>query len=138
MYQEGYSLKDECQTTWRVIVENPDGSEHASLALEEDVKHSDNQRLILELNARYVLDHPEFTAKVPTGGLAATSCGSRKVLRKGIGETDVPVYRLDDQTTNAGAQGPAIVEGPFFTARVTRDWRFAVSDAGDLVLDYNG
>ncbi|PIE42536.1 MAG: hydantoinase [Gammaproteobacteria bacterium] len=138
MYQEGYSLKDECQTTWRVIVENADGSEHASFAPEDNVEHNVDQKLILELNARYVLDHPEFTATIPTGGVEAVACGSRKVLRKGIGETDVPVYRLDDQATNAGAQGPAIVEGPFFTARVTRDWCFAVSDAGDLVLDYNG
>ena len=45
-----------------------------------------------------------------------------------------PVYHLDDQKPGATAAGPAIVEGPFFTARVPLGWTLTVSTAGDLQL----
>ena len=47
---------------------------------------------------------------------------------------DVPVYSLLDQEPGASAVGPAIVEGPFFTARVLDGWRLAVTAGGDLRL----
>jgi N-methylhydantoinase A/oxoprolinase/acetone carboxylase beta subunit len=47
---------------------------------------------------------------------------------------DCPVYLLDDQQPGAGARGPAIVEGPFFTARVPSGWRFDVTSNSDLIL----
>ncbi|WP_198587469.1 hypothetical protein [Brevibacterium epidermidis] len=50
--------------------------------------------------------------------------------------TDVPVVVLEDQAPNAAGVGPAIIEGPFFTARVPEDWEFVVSDTGDLLLNY--
>lgn len=134
MYQEGYSLKDECEVAWRVLVENADGSEHSSHPVDKNVELQDGQRLILALSVRYVLEHLEIKATLPTGGVEAKPCGTRKVLRKDVGRVDVPVYVLDDQQANASAQGPSIVEGPFFTAHVTENWRFTVSDAGDLIL----
>lgn len=138
MYQEGYSLKDECEVSWRILIENADGSEHSSHAVDEKVQHTNEQRLILELSARYVLDHSEIKATLPTDNVPAKSSGTRKVLRKGVGEDDIPVYMLDSQVANAGAQGPAIVEGPFFTAHVTKNWYFVVTDASDLILNYTG
>jgi len=47
---------------------------------------------------------------------------------------DVSVYYLDDQQPGAHADGPAIVEGPFFTARVPAGWRLDVTSNGDLIL----
>jgi N-methylhydantoinase A/oxoprolinase/acetone carboxylase beta subunit len=47
---------------------------------------------------------------------------------------DVPVYSLLEQAAGATAQGPAIVEGPFFTARVLSGWRLDVTAGGDLML----
>ncbi|WP_230661337.1 hydantoinase/oxoprolinase family protein [Psychrobacter sp. I-STPA10] len=142
MYQEGYSLKDDCDVHWSVIVENADGSEDTRLTLEEDANHTDDQRRILVLEASYALAHPTITATLPdsNSSVEAKASGSRKILRKtdqNIAEEDVPVYVLDDQPANAAAQGPAIVEGPFFTARVTEGWSFVVSDAGDLILSDN-
>jgi N-methylhydantoinase A len=46
----------------------------------------------------------------------------------------VSVYQLDEQKPGAAASGPAIVEGPFFTARVPVGWSLSVSTAGDLLL----
>ena len=46
---------------------------------------------------------------------------------------DVSVYSLDDQQPGAHADGPAIVEGPFFTARVPAGWRLDVTSSGDLI-----
>jgi N-methylhydantoinase A/oxoprolinase/acetone carboxylase beta subunit len=47
---------------------------------------------------------------------------------------EVSVYTLVDQQPGAFAEGPAIVEGPFYTARVLPGWTFEVSGAGDLRL----
>jgi hypothetical protein len=47
---------------------------------------------------------------------------------------DVPVFSLLEQQLGATAQGPAIVEGPFFTARVLAGWKFDVTAGGDLML----
>jgi N-methylhydantoinase A/oxoprolinase/acetone carboxylase beta subunit len=47
---------------------------------------------------------------------------------------DVPVFVLDEQQAGAQAPGPAIVEGPFFTARVPAGWRLDVTSNGDLIL----
>ena len=142
MYQEGYSLKDECDVTWSVIVENADGSEDQRLTLDDAVKHADDQKQILVLEASYALEHPKLEASLPdsNSSVEAKASGTRKVLQKGdkdIAAEEIPVYVLDDQPANAAAQGPAIVEGPFFTARVTDGWSFVVTDAGDLILSDN-
>ena len=44
------------------------------------------------------------------------------------------MYTLADQQPGAFAEGPAIVEGPFYTARVLPGLAFEVSGAGDLRL----
>jgi N-methylhydantoinase A len=44
------------------------------------------------------------------------------------------VYSLTDQQPGATAHGPAIVEGPFFTARVLDGWNLQVTAGGDLLL----
>lgn len=133
MYQEGYNL-DECDVTWNTIIENADGSEHAKAALEDRVALAAGQRQVLELCVRYVLKHPPIKASKPTATVEAKIAGTRSVLDEG-GASQVPVYVLEDQPANAGGQGPAIVEGPFFTARVPEGWHFTVSDTGDLILN---
>lgn len=133
MYQEGYDVAD-CELSWNLILENADGSEQSRGDLGESVTPSAGQRLVLELQARYVLPHPTLSATTPTVKASAQSSGSRSLLGAD-GRNDVPVYELEDQPANVGGEGPAIVEGPFFTARVPEGWGFVVSDAGDLILD---
>ncbi|WP_026927733.1 hydantoinase/oxoprolinase family protein [Granulicoccus phenolivorans] len=133
MFQEGYDLAD-CALSWTGIVENADGTEHAKLDLTEAPVLVDGQRRILELSARYTLQHPTLQASLPTAALAAHSTGQRALLGAS-GIQSAPVFVLEDQPANASAPGPAIIEGPFFTARVPEGWRFVVSDAGDLLLE---
>lgn len=133
MFQEGYDLAD-CQLSWDAILENADGSEHSRSMLDEAEAPIAGQRLVLSLHARYSLPHPTLHATKPTASVAAKAAGTRTLLTA-TGRVEAPVYALEDQPANAGGEGPAIVEGPFFTARVPEGWKFVVSDAGDLILE---
>lgn len=139
MYQEGYSLKEQCEINWYVVMENEDGSEDKRLTVEECINQNTDKKQILVLDARFVLAHPDIKASLPkpNDGVSAHSSGSRSVLQKDGSHAMIPVYVLDEQQANAAADGPAIVEGPFFTANVTDGWSFVVTDAGDLILNDN-
>lgn len=138
MYQEGYALED-CTLTWSLIVENADGSEGARHSTDQGLPDAgclgEGQRTFLELDARHALPHPELNTTLPTGGEKAVAESTRTVLGTNGQRTDVPVVVLEDQAPNAAGVGPAIIEGPFFTARVPEDWEFVVSDTGDLLLN---
>lgn len=136
MFQEGYSLENECEVSWKLIVEDPDGSEKARLALKDKVPINGDQKLFLVLKATHMLEHPKLNASLPdmNQSVLATAAGTRKILIQDQGQVDIPVYELEKQSSNASDQGPAIIEGPFFTARVTEGWSFVVTDAGDLLL----
>ncbi|MGO2647866.1 MAG: hydantoinase/oxoprolinase family protein, partial [Brevibacterium aurantiacum] len=71
---------------------------------------------------------------LPVAEGAAESSASRSVLTADGERKSTPVYVLEDQAPNAAGVGPAIVEGPFFTARVPEQWEFVVSDTNDLIL----
>lgn len=141
MFQEGHDLPD-CETDWTVIYENPDGSEHHRADPDDAPTGDRNLHRILRLTARHVLPHPTV---VPTG--AESTCEARPAGRRTLLTTfedndrreeethTVPVLVLEDQPAGAAGSGPAIVEGPFFTARVPSGWTFTVSGAGDLILN---
>jgi N-methylhydantoinase A/oxoprolinase/acetone carboxylase beta subunit len=58
-----------------------------------------------------------------------------RVLREGQGgQAEAPVYALEGQRPGARADGPAVIEGPFFTMRVPAGWQFDITAAGDLRL----
>ncbi|MGC3020360.1 hydantoinase/oxoprolinase family protein [Brevibacterium sp. FAM 24630] len=137
MFQEGYALKD-CTLTWSLIVENADGSEGARYRADKGLpdvnRPSEGQRTFLDLEARHALPHPELKATLPTADDKATSESVRTVLGADGQRMDIPVVVLEDQAPNAAGMGPAIIEGPFFTARVPEDWEFVFSDTGDLLL----
>jgi N-methylhydantoinase A/oxoprolinase/acetone carboxylase beta subunit len=58
-----------------------------------------------------------------------------RVLRDGQGgQAEAPVYALEGQRPGASADGPAVIEGPFFTMRVPAGWQFDITAAGDLRL----
>jgi N-methylhydantoinase A len=64
----------------------------------------------------------------------AVSHGTRDVRASAQHVDEVPVYVLDEQQPGSGAAGPAIVEGPFFTARVPAGWHFDITSNNDLIL----
>ncbi|MBG6212945.1 N-methylhydantoinase A [Cryobacterium sp. CAN_C3] len=113
MFQEGHDLS-ECELEWTTIIE--DGEE------------------ILSLKATFELPHPAIASGEPATAIAAVPADTRQVRSTATQIDSTPVYLLDDQKPGATAAGPAIVEGPFFTARVPLGWTLTVSAAGDLQL----
>lgn len=65
----------------------------------------------------------------------AKPADSRTVLVPDQGRIDLPLYRLNAMQPGDFAAGPAILEEDYFTARIPAGWSFAVSDAGDVILD---
>lgn len=113
MFQEGHELS-ECELEWTTIHEA--------------------ESEILRLKAIFRLPHPTIEGGSPTTESPALASGTRQVRSSASQVDTVSVYRLDDQEPGAIASGPAIVEGPFFTARVPAGWSLKISTAGDLLL----
>ncbi|CRF47760.1 Acetophenone carboxylase subunit Apc1 [Helicobacter heilmannii] len=133
MFQEGYDFED-CKGEWRVIVENADGSEAHSTTLEDTAQINKDQRRILAYHIRYELSHPSLRASLPKRKVGPKVSGTRNVMGLDGMHQEV-VLILDKQEMGAYMEGPAIVEGPFFTARVPEGWSLAVTDNGDLILE---
>ncbi|MGV9663268.1 hydantoinase/oxoprolinase family protein [Nocardia niigatensis] len=135
MFQEGYALS-ECETTWQVCVETPDG---VSLS-RGSYHHGDpvdypGTNVTLQLTVTAPLPHPELTPDQEVAARPATAIGTRAVRSAADRVDEIPVYDLNELTPGDTGTGPAIIEGPFFTARVLSGWNFRVTAAGDLLLD---
>lgn len=117
MFQEGHDL-EECTTAWSSVHE--DGRE------------------IVRLDATFQLPHPDLAREEATDPSPARSARTRSVRSSATEVDEVPVFELDEQAPGAEAQGPAIVEGPFFTARVPQGWSLRVTAARDLLLTDHG
>ncbi|MDT0393087.1 hypothetical protein, partial [Streptomyces dubilierae] len=50
---------------------------------------------------------------------------------------EVPVYVLDELSPGHTGEGAAIIEGPFFTARVLPGWTYRLTSARDLLHTHN-
>jgi N-methylhydantoinase A/oxoprolinase/acetone carboxylase beta subunit len=46
----------------------------------------------------------------------------------------LPLYRAEEQTAGAAANGPAVLEEAFFTCRIDDGWCFEINGAGDILL----
>ncbi|GAB2826523.1 hypothetical protein GCM10027022_16780 [Alpinimonas psychrophila] len=113
MFQEGHEIAD-CELEWTTISEDSD--------------------TILNLRATFRLPRPSIAGGLTAKKTAAVASAVR-AIRSAVNQVDdVPVFVLEEQVPGASAQGPAIVEGPFFTARVPGGWDLKVSAAGDLLL----
>lgn len=113
MFQEGHDIAD-CDLAWSTLTE-------------------DDHEVLL-LTATYRLPHPELDEDTQTEHSNAVSSGTRRVRASATDVDMVEVYQLDAQAPGAQAAGPAIVEGPFFTARVPHGWTLSISTSGDLLL----
>lgn len=135
MFQEGHEI-DECRLEWNVVLEDADGQLISELPhLESDPQPGAGEHnTMLTLTARYELPHASIRRAESTAETPALPTCTRKV-RSAVDTVDeVPVFELDYQRFGASAAGPAIVEGPYFTARVPQGWRFDVTHSGDLML----
>lgn len=134
MFQEGYALTD-CAVTWALVVEDGHGTPLARLpyAAGDEVDRPGTE-VSLELTVSAPLPHPQLREDVAVPSRPAASTGTRPVRSAADQVDKVPVHVLDQLEPGDTAAGPAIVEGPFFTARVTAGWAFRVTAAGDLLL----
>jgi N-methylhydantoinase A len=135
MFQEGHELAT-CTLEWTVVVEEDDGSvaEEGSYTFGDTPAVGAGQHGSLGLTVTAALPHTELAADQRLAPVPAVVSGTRRVRSTADLVLDVPVYSLLEQTPGATAQGPAIVEGPFFTARVLAGWRLDVTASGDLML----
>jgi N-methylhydantoinase A/oxoprolinase/acetone carboxylase beta subunit len=135
MFQEGYELAA-CAVTWKLVVEDAAGG----IVSESDYSVGDapnteaGQKASLTLEVRHALQHVNIDTGDAVTARPAVPSGSRRVRSAADTVDEVSVYTLVDQQPGAFAEGPAIVEGPFYTARVLPGWMFEVSGAGDLRL----
>jgi len=90
-------------------------------------------RLSLALTAVKPLTHATLTGRFGGPAHSALKSGTRS-LRIGGRESDVPLYRAEDQTAGAAAAGPAVLEEAFYTCRIDLGWQFEINDAGDIRL----
>ena len=135
MFQEGHEI-DECRLEWNVVLEDAEGqlvSELAYLASDPQPGTSEHNTM-LTLTARYELPHASIRRAESVATTPAVAASTRKV-RSAVDKVDeVQVFDLASQRAGAAASGPAIVEGPYFTARVPHGWVFDVTVSGDLML----
>ncbi|UNB51151.1 hydantoinase/oxoprolinase family protein [Mycolicibacterium sp. YH-1] len=134
MFQEGYQLSD-CNTEWVLAEETPEGDTVATRPYRRgDPVDAGSTRLSLRLDVVAALPHPVLTDDSLVESVDAVPDGVRAVRSDAHGVDQISVYRLDEQEPGARAAGPAIVEGPFFTARVPAGWQLDVTSNGDLIL----
>lgn len=135
MFQEGYALAD-CEVSWQVSVEEEDGIpvSHSPYGPGDPVDHPGRQ-VSLRLTVTAPLPHPELTLDQESVSRPAPAAGTRAVRSAADRVDEVPVHVLGELSPGDTAAGPAIVEGPFFTARILPGWTFQVTSAGDLLLN---
>lgn len=135
MFQEGYELAG-CALEWTIVVEESDGT----LVAETSYTYGDaplvgaGRHGSLKLKVTAQLPHASLADNESLTARPAVASGTRLVRSSASQVDEVPVYSLADQEPGATAHGPAIVEGPFFTARVLAGWQLDVTAGADLML----
>jgi len=135
MFQEGHELAA-CALVWSVVVEDEDGSlvSEAPYGYGDTAAVSPGQHAALKLTVTAPLPHAVLAGDEQLTPRPAVVSGTRQVRSSADHVDEVPVYSLLEQQPGATALGPAIVEGPFFTARVLAGWQLDVTAGGDLML----
>jgi N-methylhydantoinase A/oxoprolinase/acetone carboxylase beta subunit len=134
IFQEGYDL-DDCETEVLLTVEDTDGSAAESRPYQPgDAEGFPGKLVSLRLSVTAVLPHPEVAPDVDVPEIQVTSNETRLIRSAPDVVDKVQVFVLTELPPGGRGEGPAIVEGPFFTARVLPGWQFRVTASGDLLL----
>jgi len=135
MFQEGHDI-GECRLEWNVVLEDAEGQLVSEVPyLESDPQPGPSEHsTMLTLTARFQLPHASIRQDESLAKTPAVATTTRNVRSAADRVDEVPVFELEGQTAGASAEGPAIVEGPYFTARVPHGWTFDVTVSGDLML----
>jgi N-methylhydantoinase A/oxoprolinase/acetone carboxylase beta subunit len=128
-----------CVQTWRLRIERDGRDEFVDLAGPADAaKRPDDGPASLELTVVAPLPHvPQAPAGQVETSLAVPA-GVRTVRGRDGGPLDLPLIDLVAQKPGAQVDGPAVIEGPFFTMRLPVGWQAETSAAGDLLLTDRG
>ena len=131
MYAEGFALED-CEIVRSVCVSGPDGVRVLPLSDDLDIGQlGDN--IALRLDVSKAMPQPTIVGAFGTGGSAAISNSTRRIMTAGDFDS-VPVYRVEDQPGDASADGPAVLEEKFFTARIEPGWTITFNENRDVLL----
>lgn len=134
MFAEGFEAGSYTVTA-RLVAETPTGEISHDLGDSPAFPPELTGAVELELNAVKSLRQGDTrTVGFPKQTKAAPA-GTRTVLVPEQGRVDLPVYRLNAMAKGDWAQGPAILEEDYFTARIPAGWALVVSEAGDVILD---
>jgi N-methylhydantoinase A/oxoprolinase/acetone carboxylase beta subunit len=135
MFAEGVEL-DDCVASYRLWVEREDGD--VAIPLDDPAQVTDRIQpgdvASLELSLVAPLPHVGTVATREVAQRAAEAGGRREIRNRDGSVTGIAVYVLLDQPIGAAGQGPAVIEGPFFTMRLPAGWQFQTTAAGDLLL----
>lgn len=134
MYAEGVALS-ECELTW-TLVDDATGR-LTPIADQDDAVSALCCGGRVQLEAVFVLPHPTLSEPVADKAAPLQSTTTRSVAGLVGNEGNVlqvPVVQLADQRRGAVGEGPAVIEGPFFTMFVPIEWRIEVTGHGDLLL----
>lgn len=137
MFAEGFG-EGEYEVEAALVAENRDGEETARPLNGQASFPAEFAKAVsveLELRAVKALRQDAGQSATFAAGAAAQADGVRKVLTRGAGRIDVPVYKLAQLKAGDHATGPAILEEDYFTCRVLDGWSFVISDAGDIMLN---
>lgn len=135
MFAEGFALEDcSVDKTLTVLV---DGDEQRVPLAGDKLPPlaQARARMKVSLAVTRKIRHSSLQSRFGTAAMPAISRSTRRVLTAD-GVRDLPLYRVEDQTGGAGADGPAVLEEAFFTCRLDRGWRFEINSAGDILLSH--
>jgi N-methylhydantoinase A len=129
MFAEGFELDDCSIETWLEIGEKLHPLQGGQLPA--GVTMADRPTLVLKAIKR--IASASLSGGFGVQRKAAQAAGERRTLSGGK-ETMLPVYRVEDQSGGAQAQGPCVLEEAFFTSRIDAGWRFEINEFGDILL----
>ena len=133
MYAEGFSL-DQCalEQLLKVSVDGVDTTRPLTGGkLPGDVPK--NARLSVIVNATRAILQPVVKGTFGNGHAAASANGKRSVVVSGDTRS-LPLYRVEEQACGVTADGPAVLEDPYYTCLIDQGWRFELNDSGDILL----
>ena len=133
MYAEGFSL-EEC-TLEQLLKVSVDGVDtlHPIQGGKLPANIPANGRLSVIVNATRSILQPSVKGAFGSGRAAAKASGSRSVLVGGDASA-LPLYRVEGQARGVTADGPAVLEDPYYTCLIDPGWRFELNDSGDILL----
>lgn len=123
MFAEGFPVED-CELAWTLQVGDQ------SLGFDgEKLPAAAKGSASLKLQAIKRIAHARMSGRFGVSQHPALAGGNRSILGKPL-----PLFKAEQQTPGASANGPVVLEEAFFTARIDNGWRFEINEAGDILL----